>query len=340
MSFGTTKVVFCGAEAAAYDRADMASPTATGSVRIHLVDGSRQPVPDEFSAFARVVDIQKRQLTSGFVTGAHAIFPNLPITEGCVERYAVFASARRHRDGMVFPVRPLPNALVEGHVMLVPENGQFRFDPLDSIDAAHPLIRRVLWQDRYDAIRESDPRSLATLLNICTVLESMPLPDPCFPGPLHFDWQPVWDLLSPDRVWAWADIRLVEAIRGASCLRAFAHDPRPGTQHCGIPGRVGPATTGWQEVRFDLANVNLIFHEYDRRTLDLTDPLGDTRSVDCVMVEAGMSYWGDLLSLGLRDSIPPAEEQTKCAAEMSYQLRWMVMRQEGLPEFKPPYSIE
>jgi hypothetical protein len=318
----------------------MATPAATGSVRIHVVDGSRQPVPDDFTAFIRVVDIQKRQLTSGFVTGAHAIFPNLPITEGCVERYAVFASAPRHRDGILFPIRPLPNSLVEGHVMLVPENGQFHFDPLDSIDTAHPLIRRLLCPERYGAIRESDPRSLATLLNICTALETMPLPDPCFPGPLHYDWQPVWDLLSEDRVWAWVDIRLVEAIRGASCLRAFAHDARPGERHSGISGRVGPATTGWQEVRFDLANINLTFHEYDRRTLDLTDPLGDMRSVDCVMVEAGINYWGDLLSLGLCGAIPPADARTKCAAEMAYQLRWMVTRQEGLPEFKPPYSIE
>jgi hypothetical protein len=318
----------------------MASPAATGSIRIQLVDGSRQPVPDDFATFVRIVNIHKRQLSSGFVTGAHAIFPNLPITEGCVERYAVFACARRHRDGTLFPVRPLPNALVEGHLMLVPENGGFRFDPLDSIDAAHPLIRRVLCPERYDAFRESDPRSLAALLNICTALETMPLPDPCFPGPLHFDWQPVWDLLSPDRVWAWVDIRLVEAIRGASCLRAFAHDPRPGAHHRGIAGRVGPATTSWQEVRFDLATVNLTFHEYDRRTLDLTDPLGETRSVDCVMVEAGINYWGDLLSLGLCDAIPSAEARTKYAPEMAYQLRWMATRQEGLPEFNPPYSIE
>jgi hypothetical protein len=318
----------------------MASPAATGSIRIQVVDGSRQPVADDFTAFVRIVDIQKRQLTSGFVNGAHAIFPNLPITEGCVERYAVFACARQYRDGTLFPVRPLPNALVEGHMMLLPENGHFRFDPIDLIDTAHPLIRRVLCPERYDAARQSNPRSLATLLNICTALESVPLPDHYFPGPLYFDWQPVWDLLSPDRIWAWVDIRLVEAIRGASCLRAFAHDPRPGARHTGIPGRVGPATTGWQEVRFDLANVNLTFHENDRRTLDLPDPLGETRSVDCVMVEAGMNYWGDLLSLGLCDAIPPAEARTKYAAEMSYQLRWMVTRQEGLPEFNPPYSIE
>ena len=224
--------------------------------------------------------------------------------------------------------------------MLVPENGHFRFDPLDSIDATHPLIRRVLCPERYDNIRESDPRSLATLLNICTALESVPLPDRCFPGPLYFDWQPVWDLLSPDRVWAWVDMRLVEAIREASCLRAFAHDPRPRARHAGIPGRAGPATTGWQEVRFDLANLNLTFHEYDRRTFDWTGPLGDTRSVDCVIVEAGMNYWGDLLSLGLCDSIPPAAARMNYAAELSYQLRWMVTRQEGLPEFNPPYSIE
>jgi hypothetical protein len=318
----------------------MALPAATGSIRIQLVDGCRLPLADDFETFLRLFGSQKRQVAAGFVTGPSAIFPNLPVTESCAERYAVLACARRHRDGTLFPVHPQPNTLMEGNVMLVPENGHPRFDPLDVIDAEHPLIRRALCQERFDALRSSDPRSLATLLNICTAMETMPLPDPCFPSPLHFDWQPVWDLLSPDRVWAWVDVGLVEAIRRASCLRAFANDPRPQARHRGIPGRVGPATSSWQEVRFDLANVNFTFHEYDRRTLDLTDPTGDMRSVDCVMVEAGIAYWGEMLSLGLCDAIPPAEARDKCAVEMAYQLRWMVSRQEGLSEFNPPYSIE
>jgi len=318
----------------------MPSTPATGSIRIRLVDGSRQPVPDDFETFLRIFDSRRRHVAAGFVTGSSAIFPNLPVTESCVERYAVLACARRHRDGTLFPVRPLPNTLVEGNVMLVPENGRPRFDPLDAIDEEHPLIRRALCAERFDATRSSDPRSLAALLNICAAMETMPLPDPYFPSPLHFDWQPVWDLLSADRIWAWVDVGLVEAIRRASCLRAFAHDPRPQPRHRGIPGRVGPATSSWQEVRFDLANVTFTFHEYDRRTLDLPGPSGDQRSVDCVMVEAAIDYWGDMLSLGLCDAVPSEEARGKCAAELAYELRWMVTRQEGLSEFDPPYSIE
>lgn len=318
----------------------MASSPAYGSIRIHVVDGSRQPAPDDFEAFLRIFDSQRRQCAASFITGANAIFSNLPVTEGVAERYAGVAHARRHRDATLFPIRLLPNALMEGNVMLVPENGCFRFDPLDVIDAKHPLIRRMLCPESYENFRECDPRSLATLLNICTAMEAMPLPDPYFPSPLHYDWQPVWDLLSPDRVWAWVDVGLVEAIRRASCLRAFAHERRPEARHRGIPCHVGPSTTGWQEVRFDLANVYFTFHEYDRRTLDLTDPMGDTRSVDCVMVGAGIDYWGDLLNLGLCHAIPPVDAREKCATEMAYQLRWMVTRQEGLPEFNPPYRIE
>ncbi len=315
-------------------------PATTGSLRIQLVDGSRQPLPDDFQTFLRMVEGHK-QVASSFVNGASAVFSGLPFTDTALKRYTVFAHARYHRDALLFPVRVAKNVLVDAALMLVPESGRFRFDSLDALETGHPLIRRALGRGcEYHSLQQANPRHVATVLNLLAAMESMPLPDPGFPSPLHFDWQPEWDLISPGQFWAWVDVRLMDALRTAGCLHSFAQQPNPESCHPGIPGRVGPATASWKEIRLPVANVRFTFHGHDRRTLDLVDPGGETRAVDCVMVEAEIDYAGDLVSAGLADALPCAAGRETSVPELAYQLRWMAARQERLPAFNPPYGIE
>jgi hypothetical protein len=313
---------------------------ATGSLRIHLVDGSHRPLPDDFQTFLRLLDGHK-QVASSFVTGSSAVFPGLPFPDAQRKRLTVFAHARDYRDAMLFPVHVAKNVLAESTLMLVPEHGRFCFDSLDTLEAGHRLIRRAIGNAReFQAMQESNPRNVATLLNLCAAMETMPLPNPEFPSPLHYDWQPEWNLTAPGQCWAWVDIRFMESLRTAACLRSFAQLPNPEACHPGIPGRVGPATASWKELRLPVANVRFTFHGHDRRTLDLTDPTGDTRSVDCVMVQAEIDYTGDLVDAGLSDAMPCEGTRELSVPELAYQLRWMSSRQERLPEFNPPYGIE
>ncbi|HEV3330898.1 MAG TPA: hypothetical protein VG096_07955 [Bryobacteraceae bacterium] len=318
----------------------MAYAPATGSLRIHLADGSRQPLPDDFQTFLRMVEGHK-PVASAFVNGSSAVFPGLPFSDNGRQRYTVFAHARYHRDALLFPVHLAKNVLVDAALMLVPENGRFRFDSLGMMESGHPLIRRVLGRgSEYHSMQESNPRHVATLLNLCAAMENMPLPDPDFRTPLHFDWQPEWDLTSPGRFWAWVDVRLMESLRTAGCFHSFAQQANPEASNPGIAGRVGPATASWKEIRFPVGNVRFSFHGHDRRTLDLVDPTGETRAVDCVMVEAEIDYAGDLVNVGLADVLPSNGGRETSVPELAYQLRWMAARQERLPEFNPPYGIE
>lgn len=312
----------------------------TGSLRIHLVDGSRQPLPDDVQTFLRLAEGQK-QVASSFVNGSSAVFSGLSFSDTDLKRYMVFAHSRYHRDALLFPVRLAKNVLVDAALMLVPESGRFRFDSLETLEAGHPLIRRVLGKGcEYHSVQQSNPRDVATLLNLCAAMESIPLPDQDFRTPLHYDWQPEWDLMSPGTFWAWVDVRLMDSLRTAGCLHSFAQQPNPEARHAVIPGRVGPATTSWKEIRFPVGNVRFAFHGHDRRTLDLEDPSGETRAVDCVMVEAEIDYAGDLVNVGLADTLPCAAGRETSVPELAYQWRWMAARQERLPEFNPPYSIE
>jgi len=320
--------------------AAVAYAPATGSLRIHLVDGSHRPLPDDFQTFLRMMDGHK-QVASSFVNGSTAVFSGLPFLDMSTKRFTVFAHARYHRDALLFPVHLAKNVLVDSALMLVPENGRFCFDALDILEAGHPQIRRAIGNaSEYRRMQESNPRHVATLLNLCAAMETMPLPNPEFSTPLHYDWQPEWDLMSPGQCWAWVDVRLMESLRTAACLRSFAQQPNPEACHPGIAGRVGPATASWKELRMPVGNVRFSFHGHDRRTLDLADPAGEVRSVDCVMVQADIDYAGDLVAAGLSEAVPCNGSRETSVPELAYQLRWMASRQERLPEFNPPYGIE
>ncbi|HWB82573.1 MAG TPA: hypothetical protein VG675_00390 [Bryobacteraceae bacterium] len=317
----------------------------TGSIRVNLVDGTRRPVADEFQTFLRILDGRGREASSSFVRGPLAIFAGLVFRGNANDHHTVCAHAERHRGCPLFPVRVIPNVLSDAGLMLLPEDGRFLLDPLEAIESAHPRIRRLLANNtrdvcsRYRHAIETQPRSLAALLNLATALESIPLPDPLYPTPLDYDWQVEWDLMSPDRFWAWADIRLIDHVRRAAALHCFAPDASPEFFHSGIAGRVGPGTHSWKEVRLETANLRLTFHEYDRRTLDFPDGQGGTRAVDCVMAEIDMEFDSERMGQRLGQAQSTAREET-AAPEMAYQLRWMATRQEGLPEFNPPLRIE
>ena len=269
------------------------------------------------------------------------MFSGLAFPHSNTRRLTVLAHARDHRDALLFPVHLAKNVLTDASLMLVPENGRFSFDSLEVIEAGHPSIRRALGKgSQYHAMQESNPRHVATVLNLFAAMETMPLPHAEFLTPLHYDWQPEWEFISPGQFWGWADVRLMDSLRKAACLHSFAQLPNPEVYHPGIPGRVGPATASWKELRMPVGNVVFSFHGHDRRTLDLDDPSGGTRSVDCVMVQAEIDYAGDLIDAGLADVFPSNGCPEPSVPEAAYQLRWMVSRQERLPEFNPPYGIE
>jgi len=314
---------------------------AAGSLRIQLVDGSRQPLWQDCQTFLRLLDNRREPVHSLFVNGPTAVFSGLPSSGNGSDPLSLVAHAPNYYDALLFPIRPAKNVLMDAALMLVPRNGRPRFHSLDLVDARHPRIRRALGEGcDYRTMQETNPRHVAAALNVFTALEIVPLPDPEHPTPLDYDWVPDWHLSTPSHVWAWVDIRLMDSLRRAAELHSFAKEPHPESGHPGISGRVGPATSAWKETRFDVGNLRFSFHEHDRRTFDLADPIGDTRAVDCVMVEVEIDCWGDLVTLGRADLLSPPAAGEHNSPELVYQLRWMSTRLERLPEFDPPYTIE
>ena len=222
----------------------MASPAATGSVRIHVLDCSRRPVTDDCSAFVRIVDIEKRQLPSGFQWSKRHFSQSADDLRVRKTLRGVPISPR-HRDGTLFPLR----ALTE-HTCGTPR------------DAGAAKRALSLRSARFDRCGPSahPPWALPGALRGNSGMRSSKLGYPAerlrcarkdalarslfFPARSISTGSQCGTCYRRNGLGPGFDIRLVEAIRGARCLRAFAHDPRPGARHLGIPARAGPATTG------------------------------------------------------------------------------------------------
>jgi hypothetical protein len=318
----------------------------TGTIRINLFDGARQPA--NVSTFIQIFDGNQKQIVSRFFDGPNLPVPGVPFYDNLGDLYRIVVHAKGYEDSGLYPVHVARNTLVDADLMLLPENGGFQFEPLDSLRASQPLVHNLLVNglgdgqlpQKFNDAKESNPRELAALLNIATAMEAIPLGNPATPTPLHYYWQLRWDLLSPDRFWAWVDASLVEAVRRAADLHVFAEEANPESFHPGIPGIVDPATASWKEIRFDVANVQLTFHESTRQSIAVTDGAGATRMVDCVMAEPDIDYYQDLAAHGLLEVLPNWLTQGKTDPQAVYMLRWMATRQERLPDFSPPFTVQ
>jgi hypothetical protein len=135
------------------------------------------------------------------------------------------------------------------------------------------------------------------------------------------------------------DRRLVAAVRQAADLHIFSEEKNASSYHPGIPGKIHPATVSWKEVRFEVANVQLTFHEEDSQPISFSGPGGKKSKIPCVIVEPDIDYYRDLLAHGLLEFLPHLITGGKTDPRVAYMLRWMAQRFENLPDFDPPFTV-
>src|SRR5690242_19409978 len=155
----------------------------TGSLRINLFDGARQPA--NLSVFLQVFDGNQKQIVSRFFDGPNIAIPGVPFYDNLGDLYRVVGHAKGHQDTGLYPVRVLRQKLVDADLMFLPENGGFHFDTLPSIRASNTAIFSLLGnglsdnqvQQNFSGAMEGKPKALAAVLNIATAMQSIPLPD-------------------------------------------------------------------------------------------------------------------------------------------------------------------
>lgn len=301
----------------------------TGFITLNVFDGTRQLIRQGAEILVTVRDGAQNQLFRNFVDGPSIQF-ELPFHNNFADSYAVIAFADGYEQAGFQPVQIGPNAPVQLDLMLLPKAATFHFAKAQwtDVQARLPVLGRILTRstaapgDTYGDLMESHPDRLACLLNITAAMQQIALPQGT---PL--DYFKILDIpaLAPDRIFGYADAKLVDQVRLAAQHGEFDTEPAVDLKlH-------GDATSSFKQIQFGEANVQLTFHEKNRRTID---------GVDCVYVEPDIDYFKDLAAHALLEVIPSAIAGNVSSPRAVYVLRWIAGRRAGVPEFDPLYTIE
>ncbi len=322
----------------------MATPSMASNdqatILLNIFDGSRRPIgPGVKNLLVRIIDGNQKQLFSDFRSGSSFQF-QVPFYDNFGDSYTVIASADRCKQAGFTPVsvsRTLPQAL---DLMLLPNNGSFRFSNASwiNVQQTYPEIHSILTrgaateadaQARYENLMEKDPAALASFWNLITAMTDIDLPSG---NPVSYLKQLIWqdiperNISAParDRFYAYADKALVSQVHLAAQQNEFAPEMDPATFHKG-------ATSSYKQIQFGEANVQLTFHENDTQLIDGTE---------CIVVEPDIDYYKDLVAHALLEVLVNGLAGTLTDPKNVYVLRWIAGRRAGVPEFNPPYTIE
>jgi hypothetical protein len=306
----------------------------TGFVTVNVFDGTRNPIQLQQGKriLLTVRDGAQNQLFRDFVDGP-SVKLELPFHNNFADNYTIIAVVDDYEQAGFQPVMIGPNAPVQLDLMLLPKNGAFHFAEARWTDilAKKPLLAQIFAAsvtgagaaDTYgNLMEEHPPDRLACLLNITTAMQQISLPQK---SPL--DYFKTFDLpkLAQDRIFGYADAALVDQVRQAAQQGEFD------TQSSIDLALHGDATSSFKQNQFGEANVQLTFHEKNRKTID---------GVDCVSVEPDIDYFKDPGAHFLLEVIPNRLTGNLSNPRIVYLLRWLAGRHAGIPNFDPLYTIE
>jgi hypothetical protein len=279
----------------------------------------------------RVIDGNQHD-HGGYRMAPTIVVPALPFYNNFGDRYRLIAAVDGFDQAEIGPFLLTPSKPLSIDLMLLPSDATFNFGAArwDSLQSTHPELIALLTagaadreqaQNRYEDLLEHRGAALACFLNLTTAMAQIPLGKGT---PLSYLRELIWDdSMRQDRFFAWADPTIVERVKESALKGKFASEQKSGKFH---PG----ATCSFKQTDFDTANVQLTFHENDRKLID---------GVQCVKIEPDIDYYKDLGAHGLFEVLPNKIKGSITDPRQVYKMRWMAGKQAGLPEFDPPYMI-
>src|SRR5262249_56179619 len=182
--------------------------------------------------------------------------------------------------------------------MLLPKKSTIEFRDQDwkTLKQNDPDLSRLLSfdaggeqkaRDRYNERVDKEPPKLACLLNLITAMRQIHLP---VGTPFQYLKGIIWDEMAQDRFFGYADKELIQQVKAAADQGEFAPELGASFFH---PG----ATLSYKQVQFGEANVQLTFHEDDKKTIDGTE---------CVRIEPDIDYFKDTAAHALLEVLANA----------------------------------
>lgn len=303
----------------------------TARITLNVFDGRRQPVSPDLDILITIRDGNLHQLFRDYRKGPTVNF-DVPFYNNLFDNYTVIAYAKGYSQAGFTPVQVSPQIPQVVDLMLLPKKATFDLSGASwsKLSDTQSRLTDILKQGaktaaeaskRYSDLVDAQPAAVACFLNITTAMKAIHLPQDT---PLEYIRGLRWDgkSIKQDRFFAYCDRALVDQVKLAVAHGTFKPEPGFEIFHKG-------ATSSYKEVQFGEGNVQLSFHE--------NDPVPEGLE-DCVVVEADIDYYKDILAHGLLEVIPnhfagPTDPKT------AYVLRWIAGRHAGVPEFDPPYVI-
>jgi hypothetical protein len=313
--------------------------TATGlktcSLNVNLFSGARTALPPSAKAVLTIRDGNQQNIalpSNGFVTGSTVSIDGLPFFDNPADNYAVVASAPGYRQAGFFPVTLSPAAPATVDIMLLKKTDTFNFKNAtwkrlaQNFPAYTALLRAGAADDssaadRYGQLMENSSDALACFFNLVTAMSQIHLPQQT---PNDYLVELLWDEMQQDRFFAWCKSELVDQVARAAVEGEFTPEVGTAMFHAG-------ATRSWKQVQFGEANVQLTFHENDRKTIN---------GVNCIKVEPDIDYYRDEGAHALLEVVTNKLTHSLTDPRQVYVLRWMAGRHAGVPNFEPPYTLE
>lgn len=293
-------------------------------------------LPDNAKALLTVRDGNQQPVSlpnNGFVENSNVKIAALPFFDNFGDNYAVVASADGYLQAGFYPVTVNPANPAVVDIMLLGKNASFNFRNAiwRRLTQKFPAYAALLAagsadsesaSDRYSQLMETRPQVLACYFNLVTAMSQIQLP---VKTPLDYIKELIWDdTMAQDRFFAWADPAIIDQIILATSHGAFAPEVGTAAFHSG-------ATRSWKQVQFGEANVQLTFHENDKKTIN---------GLECVMIEPDIDYYKDLMAHALLEVVTNKLTDSLTDPRQVYVLRWIAGRHAGIPNFEPPYTIE
>jgi hypothetical protein len=307
------------------------STTNGANLMVNIFDGTRKPIGSSVKVLTRIIDGNQHQWYGNYRKGPSLYFKNLPVFNNFGDNYTVIVWAEGYKQAGFTPIKIAQGICQHIDLMLLPENGNFNFSnatwevlkstnqPLYSLLCSGTNNEEAA-KARYDTLKEDQPDIIASFLNITTAMSQIYLPDKT---PLDYLKELIWKEMRHDRFFAYADQELITQIERATAQGQWTPEIGSAVFH---PG----ATKSFKQVQFGEANVQITFHEGDKKRID---------GISCVKVEPDIDYYKDLGAHTILEVIPNMLTGQKTDPRTVYLLRWIAGRQAGVPEFGPPYAI-
>ncbi len=261
------------------------------NLMVNVFDGTRKEIDPSVRVLVTIIDGNQRQWYRNYRKGPNIYFQDLPVFNNFGDNYSVVVWAKDYQQVGFTPIKISSGTCQHIDLMLLPEDGTFNFNDATwaAVKAKHAALYDLLCagtddesagKKRYDLLREDQAPTVAAFLNITTAMASINLAQGT---PLDYLKELIWEEMQQDRFFAYADARLVEQVERAAAEGKWVPEVGSAIFH---PG----ATKSYKQVQFGEANVQLTFHEGDKKSID---------GVDCVKVEPDMDYYKDPLAHAL-----------------------------------------